>query len=369
MKKRFLPIIKPILKIVLLLGFAVILPLYARATSTYTLYIAVSGTGGGTITPSSGTITWSGSTGTTTGTIDDTVYYYVQPSLGSSFQSWSGCDSVSDNGTCAYTFSSDNKTLTLTYGGSSTYVLTVKKTGFGSGTIVPSVGSITWSSTTGTATYNSNQSIALYPVADNASRFFFWQDCDSVSDNGTCSITLRSNATLKARFSGYHNVTYGFPYLHTSSSAVVYCMIANFSTDKATADGLVVLSNAQQTATQIPYELPSTFTIPKGRTAMLTFSKQRVYSKLQDNSTASDNGTISDNTSLNIANDTCVDCSYGARISWTSALATMTSGVDCLSLPMACFQGTTLPKRNMVGYYCSDDSTTGPGGKPNLIGY
>lgn len=355
--------------IITIMVFAVTVPLYVRAssnyTSTYTVNLTKLGTGGGTITPSTGTITWSGTSGTITGTVSSTLYFYVTPSLGSVFQSWSGCDSVSDNGTCTLSLSSDNKSITLTLGGISTYVLTVIKTGFGSGTIVPSIGSLSWSSSTGTATYNSNQSLALYPAADNASRFYFWQGCDSVSDNGTCAITLRSNASLKARFSGFHNVTYSFPYLHTSDSSVVYCMLSNFSTSSAAEDGFSVMTNAQQTATQIPYELPAAFTVGSGVTTMLVFRNQKVAMK-NDNLTVF---TIGDNNSLSIVNDTCTNCSYGAKIRWTSSFASGSTGVNCLNLLMSCFQGTTLPKRNLFGYYCSDDSTVGPGGKSNLIGF
>ncbi|MBF0555426.1 MAG: hypothetical protein HQK96_12875, partial [Nitrospirae bacterium] len=209
----------------------------------------------------------------------------------------------------------------------------------------------------------------------------YWTGCDSVSDNGTCTVTMRSNTTVKVRFTGYHNVVYSFPYLHTANSAAVYCVVSNFSTDNATGNGFTVMSNAQQIPTQTPYDLPAAFTIKRGRTARLTFNNQQVaidnmsvltlsdYKRVSDNATTGDNTTTDNSTTFSIAGDTCVNCSYGAKISWTSASATMTSGIDCRSLVMACFQGTTLPKRNLLGYLCSDDSINGPGGQPNLIGY
>lgn len=367
-KKLFL-----LVKLVAVSAFAVLIPVYAMAVTTYSVYITKAGTGGGTVTPSIGTITWTGNTGVTVDNATKadnsttTVYFSVTPSLGSTYLGWSGCDEVSSDGTCTLSLTSDNKSLIVNFGGTSTYTLTVRKTGFGTGTIVPSSSTLTWdnTSTTATAVYNSNQTVALYQTPGSISRFSYWTGCDSVSDNGTCTIAMRSNATVTARFSGYHNVTYSFPYLHTLGSAVVYCVVSNFSTDNATGNGFTVMSSAQQSVSQTLHELPSAFTINRGKTAQIIFNNQQVAIK-NDNLTVFN---ISDNNSLSIATDTCTNCPYGAKISWTSNLASMTSGVDCLSLVMSCFQGTTLPKRNLVGYLCSDDSTTGPGGKPNLIGY
>lgn len=367
--------------IVLVLLLAVMIPLVARAVATYTVYITMSGTGGGTIIPSSGTITWSGNTGTTTDNASSMVVFFVNPSLGSTFLSWSGCDYVSDNGTCTLSLTSDNKSLTVNFGGTSVYTLTVNKSGFGTGTVVPSVGTLTWSGNTGTASYNAGQTLVLYQTPGSTSKFSYWTGCDSVSDNGTCSVTMRPNTVINIRFTGYHNVVYSFPYLHTADSAVVYCVVSNFATDNATGDSFTVMSNQQQIPTQTPYNLPTAFTIKRGRTARLTFNNQQVtidnmslltinnYKYLSDNSTTGDNTTSDNTTTLSIAGDTCVNCSYGAKISWTSASATMTSGIDCRSLVMACFQGTTLPKRNLAGYLCSDDSVSGPHNRPNLIGY
>ncbi|MBF0320545.1 MAG: hypothetical protein HQL01_12155 [Nitrospirae bacterium] len=330
-----------------------------------TITITKAGTGGGTVTPSSGTITWTSSVGTVSYADSGlTVYYYVVPGLGSSFMNWSGCSSVSDNGTCTVD-TSDNKSLTVNFGGSSVYSLTVVKSGLGAGTVVPSTSSLTWSGNTGTASYNSNQTVYLYQTADSMSKFSYWLGCDSVSDNGTCTVSMKSNVVVKARFSGYYNVNYIFPYLHTSDSSVVYCVVSNFSTDNATGDGFTVMSTAKRIPSQVPYELPVGFTIKNTRSAMLAFNNQTVAIK-NDNLTVF---TITDNNSVSIANDTCTGCSYGARISWTSKLASMTSGINCLNVLMSCFQGTTQPKRNLVGYACVDDSTSGPGGKSNLIGY
>ncbi|MCG6552630.1 MAG: hypothetical protein L7F77_09905 [Candidatus Magnetominusculus sp. LBB02] len=348
-----------------IVALAFMAPLYLIEASTYTVYITKGGTGGGTVTPSTGTITWSGSTGTTTGAPSSTIAFYVTSSLGSTCAGWTGCDSVSDNCTCTANLTSDNKSLTVNFSGTSTYILTVVKTGFGTGTVVPSSSSLTWdnTSTTGTATYNANQTIALYQSPSSLSKFSYWQGCDSVSDNGTCSIKVTSNATLTAKFSGYYNVSYNFPYLSTSAGTPTYCIVSNFATDNATADSFTVMSSLAQTPSQSPYALPTTFTIKKGRTTMLTFSNQLV-SITPDNASITDNSTF-----VSIAGSTIANSGYGAKLSWTSALASMTSGIDCRTLLLACFQGTTSPKRNLIGYFCSDDSISGPGGMSNLISY
>ncbi|MBF0554383.1 MAG: hypothetical protein HQK96_07445, partial [Nitrospirae bacterium] len=91
-------------------------------SSSYTLSVTKTGTGTGTVTPSSGTLIWSGSTGTAVYTSGTSVVLTATAASGSIFSSWSGCDATSGQ-YCAIAMSS-NKSVTATFtssGGSSDY--------------------------------------------------------------------------------------------------------------------------------------------------------------------------------------------------------------------------------------------------------
>ncbi len=65
----------------------------------YTLTVSETGTGSGTVTANSGTIRWNGSTGTATYNGGTSVTLTAAASSGSTFTSWTGCDSASGS-TC-----------------------------------------------------------------------------------------------------------------------------------------------------------------------------------------------------------------------------------------------------------------------------
>ncbi|MBF0457691.1 MAG: SBBP repeat-containing protein [Nitrospirae bacterium] len=82
-------------------------------SSTYNLTVTTSGTGSGTVTASSGTISWSGSTGTAAYTSGTSVTLTATANSGSSFSSWSGCDSKYSN-QCTVAMNA-NKSVTVAF--------------------------------------------------------------------------------------------------------------------------------------------------------------------------------------------------------------------------------------------------------------
>ena len=123
---------------------------------------------------------------------------------GSTFDGWSGCNTVSGN-TCTvnvvasqYAFASPpsytvGATFTAT---ASNYTLSVAKTGTGSGTV--SGNGINCGSTCQTALPVGTHA-TLTAMATSGSTFAGWTGCDSVS-GGTCSLTLGTNRSVFAMF-------------------------------------------------------------------------------------------------------------------------------------------------------------------------
>ncbi|MEO5359848.1 MAG: hypothetical protein H7843_05305 [Nitrospirota bacterium] len=152
---------------------------------------------------------------------------------------------------------------------------------------------------------------------------------------------------------GTTNVYYYMPYLTTVSGSEVYCMLSNFSTDDVTSSTFTVMANATSQASQTARTFPSINNVGKGKTQLITFRGQTI---------TVDSGTQV----VDLSADTGTANSYGGTLRFSS---TGSTGVNCKTLPMTCFQGNTYPKRNLVGYICEDDSTTGPGNTKNVIGY
>ncbi|QWR76450.1 hypothetical protein E2O03_002535 [Candidatus Magnetomonas plexicatena] len=348
--------------------------------ATYTLLIYKAGTGAanGTVTSDNGTITWSGNTGTFSFSDNVTSNVYFKPSAtaGAEFASWSGCTSVS-NSICALT-PTDNKSITATFNGVDAYTLSVKITGIGRGTVRDSTGGIYLSTdnvtTNDNATTSDNSSttssnfsvnkIVYLTATPKSSNYIlsFWSGCDSIYDNGTCAVTMSSSRTVTARFSGAYNITYSLPFISPNTNGVIYCVISNFSLDNATTDGFAVMSLQGSVASQKYYYFPSNLSIKRKKSTFLMF--------YANNAVIGDNLTIYDNsTHIDYSSEINGGYLYGVKLKFTSTGGTGISGITCKNILMACFQGNTNPRRNLVGYTCEDNSTAGPGGKPIVIGY
>ena len=141
------------------------------------------------------------------------------------------------------------------------------------------------------------------------------------------------------------SATYYMPYIHTHTNNVVYCVVSNVSTSSVTGSFTTMTlesGSASQTA-------GTSFSIDAKATQLITFSGNTM-------TTGSSTITLSDLTSGS-------STGYSGKLAFTGATssgdsefggAITSSTVTCSDVPMSCFQGTTSPKRNLVGHTCED---------------
>ncbi|KJU86127.1 secreted protein [Candidatus Magnetobacterium bavaricum] len=147
-------------------------------------------------------------------------------------------------------------------------------------------------------------------------------------------------------------VSYMLPYMATSTttaaSRVMDCVVSNMTSDNVTV-GFTVTAKAAGQSSSSAATLTNNI-VPPGATRIVQFSGTSV--KLTDSA-----GTA---TAMN-ATALSVDGSYGGILTFTSAnlntTANSTSGLSCELIPIACFQGNTSPRRNLVGYVCTHSNT------------
>jgi uncharacterized repeat protein (TIGR02543 family) len=160
----------------------------------YTLTVLKAGTGTGTVTgggiscgAACSAVLVSGTAVTLTATAD----------AGSTFASWTGCDS-SAGATCDVTVTAD-RTVTATFDPIITppqYTLAVVKGGTGTGTVTG--GGIACGATC-SASYVSGTAVTLTATADAGATFASWTGCDSTA-GATCSVTVTADRTVTAIF-------------------------------------------------------------------------------------------------------------------------------------------------------------------------
>jgi hypothetical protein len=168
----------------------------ACSTTNYTLSVSKSGSGTGTVK--------TGGTGIDCG-VDCSESYpsgkiatlTAYASSGSSFISWSGCDTVSST-TCNVTLNS-NRTVIATFSNSTYYTATTAKTGTGTG-LVRSGGSGIYCGTDCSESYPSAKILTLYATADSGSTFNGWSGGCSPSNTSPCNVTMTGNKTITATF-------------------------------------------------------------------------------------------------------------------------------------------------------------------------
>ncbi|MEO5357033.1 MAG: hypothetical protein H7844_07025 [Nitrospirae bacterium YQR-1] len=144
-------------------------------------------------------------------------------------------------------------------------------------------------------------------------------------------------------------VTYFLPYLHTGTNYPVYCVVTNngIGADNVTQMGVFVMSNASGVLNR---EMPSTTLtgeLSYKRTTMLTFSGRGLYMGTAHGS----------DYAIDLSPYVGTSEAYGVKLTFISTIkrgsnAKRDSHLNCKSLPMACFMGTTSPKRNVSGVIC-----------------
>lgn len=169
----------------------------APVTTNHTLSVNKSGNGSGMVTSNPAGINC-GSTCQANFNNGLSVTLTATPDPGSTFNSWSGCDSASGN-TCQVTLSNARSiTATFTLSAPATFQLTVAKNGTGSGMVTSNPAGIDCGSTC-SASFSNSTSVTLTASPDPASVFSAWSGCDSASGY-QCTVNMNQARTVTATF-------------------------------------------------------------------------------------------------------------------------------------------------------------------------
>jgi hypothetical protein len=169
-------------------------PVTATFATTQSLTVSKSGAGSGTVASSPAGI----SCGSTCSMPFDTgtqVTLSATPAAGSTFAGWSG-GGCSGTGDCVVTLSSDTA-VTATFN-LSPHMLTVTRTGSGSGTVSSSPAGINCGVTCAHA-YDVGTQVTLTATPDSGSTFAGWSG-GGCSGTGQCVVTLNADTTVTATF-------------------------------------------------------------------------------------------------------------------------------------------------------------------------
>lgn len=165
-------------------------------TTTQTLTVAKSGAGSGTVTSSPAGINCGNdcSEPYVSGTV---VTLTAAPATGSTFAGWSGaCTNLT--GVCTVTMSAA-RSVTATFNAStSTFLLTVSKTGTGKGTVTSSPTGINCGADC-TQAYSSGTVVTLTAKPSRGNTFGGWTGA-CTNTTGTCTVTMTAAKSVTAKF-------------------------------------------------------------------------------------------------------------------------------------------------------------------------
>ncbi|WP_444550665.1 outer membrane protein assembly factor BamB family protein [Candidatus Magnetomonas plexicatena] len=200
----------------------------------------------------------------------------------------------------------------------------------------------------------SSSDTTLYAVKGSSSSGNSTTTTTTALSGGTSTTASTTTTTVNATTiisNSKSQVTYYLPYFHTNASGVTYCVASNMSSESLTVS-FTVGSNPNGTSTGTP----NTFTtaLASKTTRQYAFSGQSVTGGSDTISISSDAGSSD---------------AYAGTLKFSTTATTTGITATCKSLVMACFQGTTSPRRNLIGYVCEDDSTEGPGGNKIMLGF
>jgi uncharacterized protein (DUF2141 family) len=166
-------------------------------SGSYALTISKAGTGSGTVTSSPAGISC-GADCTETYTSGTSVTLTASAAAGSTFGSWTGCDST-NGATCTVAMNAArNPAVTFNAVPSGSYALTVSKAGTGSGTVTSSPAGINCGADC-TEAYTSGTSVTLTASAAAGSTIGSWTGCDS-SSGTACTVNMTVAKTVTATF-------------------------------------------------------------------------------------------------------------------------------------------------------------------------
>ncbi len=164
--------------------------------TSYGLTVARAGTGGGTVTSSTGGISC-GTACTASYPSGTSVTLTATAASGSSFTGWSGACAGS-SATCVVSMTAA-RSVTATFDAVGTYyAVTVAKAGIGAGTVTSSTGGIACG-TSCSASYASGTTVTLSAAAASGSSFAGWSGA-CVSTSATCVLSMTAHRTVTATF-------------------------------------------------------------------------------------------------------------------------------------------------------------------------
>lgn len=174
------------------------------AVTTFTLDVAKSGTGLGTVTSSPFGISC-GLDCTENYSAGKQIVLTASANSGSTFNNWTGCNSITGTGgvTCTVDMNYAKKvTAKFTLNTTASYTLTLTKTGSGLGTVTSDTGGINCTSacSSGSASYPSGTVVTLTAIQASGSTFTNWTGCNSVTGT-VCTVNMSSAKTVNALFS------------------------------------------------------------------------------------------------------------------------------------------------------------------------
>ncbi len=161
----------------------------------YTLSVEKSGSGSGAIT----------GTGIDCGldcseSLTGSVILTATPNSGSEIWNWAGCDSITgETWNMCVVFMDSDKTVTARF--SARYILSVQKSGDGSGTVA-GTGidcGLDCSESFLAESNPASRTVTLTAAPSNGSRLTSWSGCDSINGN-TCTVSVNSNKIVTAAF-------------------------------------------------------------------------------------------------------------------------------------------------------------------------
>jgi len=172
------------------------------ATATFTLKtfpltVSKAGNGGGTVTSNPAGVNC-GATCSATYVINTSVVLTAAPNADSNFTGWTGCDSV--NGTACTVAITAARSATATFA-LKTFVLSVSKTGLGTGTVTSSPAGINCGANC-SASFIIHTTVTLTPTPGTVSIFNGWTGCDSVNANNQCIVTINNARQVSVDFLG-----------------------------------------------------------------------------------------------------------------------------------------------------------------------
>ena len=164
---------------------------------THTLSVSKTGSGSGTVTSSPSGINC-GSTCSASFNDGTSVTLTETPASGSTFAGWSG-DCSGTSSTCTLTMSADHSAVAnFSPNPVVTHILSVSKTGTGSGTVTSSPSGINCGSTC-SASFNDGTSVTLTETPASGSTFGGWSgDCSGTSS--TCTVAMSADRSVTAQF-------------------------------------------------------------------------------------------------------------------------------------------------------------------------